>query len=276
MNNYNFTNSTVIITGASSGIGWSLAHILIEQYDATVIAIAKNSEKLDNVKTAFGDKSNRYEVFPFDVSDYSKWQEFASALEQKGYYPDVLINCAGVLPEFKSVEKTDAEIFESVIKINYLSMVYSAKTILPLIRKKGNNGIVINVTSSSALCPFAGISAYSSSKAAAERFSECLAVEEKTVSVTTVMPGFTKTNVMRNQTLTKREQKLINKFSKNPYDVAKKILKKASHRKKRVITGIDAYFMNFMFKHFPNFTPKFITKFLIKHKLSAYVNMFDN
>lgn len=274
MNIFNYKHKIVILTGASSGIGKSIAEILINEYDAEVLAIARDEEKLLRVKNSFNEKKDLYRVFAFDVSVNDEWINFANYLTSENLKPSVLINCAGVLPKFSSVLKSDVCVFENALKTNYLSMVYSVKAILPLIGKNDDKGVIINVSSSSALCPFAGVAAYSASKAAAERFSECLQAEIKNASVTVALPGFTRTDVMRNQTATRKESNLISKFSAKPETVAKIILNKAKNRKKRVITGVDAHFMNFIFKFFPRSAPKLIGWFLKKTKMSIFDEVF--
>lgn len=268
MSNYDFNNKTVILTGASSGIGKCIAEILINEYNSTVYAVARNEQKLIDVKNSFNQKSNLYIVTPFDVGVHENWQNFYTNLVSSGANPSVLINCAGVLPKFSSVNFTDVKTIEDVMNINFFSIVYSSKTVLPLIRK--NKGIMINVISSSALCPFSGVASYSASKAGAERFSECLQVEETNLSVLTAMPGFTKTEVLRSQTATDKEKGLIGRISANPMRVARKILNSAKKRKKRIIIGIDAHFMNFLFKFFPRSAPRIITWFLKKTKMKIF------
>lgn len=272
MKKFNYQNKTIIVTGASSGIGKDVASILINKYNAKVIAVARNEEKLISVKNSFNEKSNLYVVYPFDVGDYNAWLNFKNNLIENKIEVDGIINCAGVLPEFTTFNKTDILEFEKVINVNFYSVVYSAKTILPLVNA---GGFITNVTSSSALCPFAGVSAYTASKSACERFSIALSCEVKNVSVTTVMPGFTKTNIMRSQTINDKESGVIGRLSASSMKVAKKILTKTAKRKKRLITGIDAHFMNFLFKFFPTLSPRFITWFLKKSNFSTFENIFN-
>ena len=273
MNKFDFNNKTVIITGASSGIGKELATILINDYNATVLAIARDEQKLNLVKNSFGSKSDNFKVYPFDVSLVDNWKSFYNTLILNSITIDVLINCAGVLPKFNRFENVTVKDFEKIIYINFLSAVYSVSMLLPLLEK--NSGVIINVSSSSALCPFAGISAYASSKSALERFSYCLSYEVKNVSVTTVLPGFTKTDVMRSQTSTEKESGVIGRLSANPTKVANKILRKASKRRKRVITGIYAHIMNFLFKFFPSSAPRFNTWFLKKSGYTTFKDIFE-
>ena len=103
------------------------------------------------------------------------------------------------------------------------------------------------------------------------RFKNCaLAYEQKDFSVTTVLPGFVKTDIMKNQNASKGDKSLIDKFSANPRKITRKILSKAKKRKKRIVLGIDGKLLGFMYKHFPNVAPKIIGKFLKKSGLELF------
>ncbi len=262
-------NKTIIITGASSGIGYEIAKYIINKYNARVIGVARNFNKLLDAKKQLGD---RYIPISLDVSRAEDFDKLNDYLTENNYALYGVINCAGVLPKFSLYSNTSHEEFFNVLKINFNSLVYSAEKLLPRLRK--TNGFMINVTSSSALCPFAGVSAYSTSKVAAERFSTILSYEEKNVSITTVMPGFTKTNIMHNQSATKKELKLIDKISSSSEKVAKKIVKKSLRGRKRVIIGLDAHMMNLLYKHFPNKAPKIIGFFLKKSGIEMFKDIF--
>ena len=266
MNKYFNEQSTILLTGASSGIGKNLATILIKKYGAKVIGVARSEDKLSKVKKELGEN---FTYLTFDVSLEESWQALYKHLTDNKIHLTGIINSAGVLPEFSSFNGEYFEQNKNVININYLSVVYSAKYILPVIKNQPKP-TMINVSSSSSLCPFQGISLYSSTKAAVTRFSECIAYENKNVNVVTVMPGFTKTEVMRNQSINQKEKGLIDKISANPIKVAKKILRKASKGKKRVITGFDAHLMNFLYKFFPTLAPRLIGWFLRKSKMKVF------
>lgn len=266
MNKYFNEQSTILLTGASSGIGKYLAKILIKKYQAKVIGVARSEDKLKAVKEELGDN------FTFIVADVSleeNWQMLFKFITDKKISLTGIINSAGVLPKFSSFNGEYFDNNKNVIDINFLSIVYSAKYILPIIKKQ-KNPTMINISSSSSLCPFKGVALYSSTKAAVTRFSECLAFENKKINIVTVMPGFTKTEVMRSQNATNKEMGLIDKISANPNSVAKKILKKASKGKKRVIIGFDAHLMNFLYKFFPLTAPRLIGWFLKKSKMQIF------
>ncbi len=264
MKKFDFNNKIAIITGASSGIGKALAAELITKYGCTVYAVARNEERLRLAKEELGEK---YVPTPFDVCLEKNWQGFAQKLKNDGVRVDILINCAGILPKFRPFERSNPQELKSVFDINFFSCVYSCHHLKELIF---DNGMIVNVSSASALCPFSGVSAYSSSKSALDRFSTTLAYECKNFSVTTVLPGFVKTDIMKNQNASNKDKSLIDKFSANPTKITNKILKKARKRKKRVVLGFDGKLLGFMYKHFPSLAPLLIGNFLKKSGLELF------
>ena len=266
MNKYFNEHTSILVTGASSGIGKCLAELLVNKYHSTVIGVARSKDKLNAVKTSLGDK---FIPLSLDVGEEKSWQEILNFLSSNDLTLAGIINCAGVLPKFSSFDGDYFTENESAIKVNFLSVIYSAKYLLPEIQK-AENPVMINVSSSSALCPFAGISLYTATKTATQRFSECLSYENKKVKVSTVMPGFTKTEVLRSQTATEKEKGLIDKISAKPEKVANKILRRSSRGKKRIIIGFDAHLMNFLYKFFPRTAPRLIGWFLRKTKMKIF------
>lgn len=264
MKRLKFKDKTVLITGASSGIGKSMAKYLIEKYNCRIYAIARNLEKLSLVAAELGEN---YIPYSLDVSNGDGWADLSKFFEENNINIDVLINCAGVLPEFKSFDKTEINELENVLKINFLADAYSIKALLPFIN---DGGAIVNISSASALCPFGGVSIYSASKAALDNFSVSIANEQKSVSVSSVLPGFVRTDIMKNQSLNNKEAKLIRAFSADSDKVSRKILKRVAKRKGRIIVGKDAHLLNFLYKHFPRLAPKLITKFLRKSGLSLF------
>ncbi len=269
MSKYEYNNKIAIVTGASSGIGKEFCKILIEKYNVKVIAIARNEQKMLDLKKSSNkiDENLTYQLF--DVGNLDCWKAFYDYLVCKNITPNILINCAGVLPPFKKVEDTSIEEIESVFKTNFFSQVYGVKTIMPLL-KKSDDGLIINISSSSSLCTFGGISAYSSSKSASTFFTQSLASEEDKVKVVVAMPGTTKTDIFKSQNKDEKANKIIDKIALSPYKVASKILNKTKMGKKRIIVGFDAHLMNFLYKFFPNLTPKIATKFLKNSKYKIF------
>ena len=266
MNKYFNGSTTVVITGASSGIGKELAKILIVKYGCKIIGVARSQEKLEKARIELGENFTPYIM---DVSVKQNWLDLKEYLAVNNVKFSALINCAGVLPKFSKFKGSVYADAEKIINTNFLSIVNSCGIFLTDLEKE-NNPIIINVLSSSALCPFSGVSLYSATKSAGVRFSECLGFENKKIKVITVMPGFTKTDVMRSQNANEKERGVIDKISAPADKVAKKILNKASKGKKRVIIGFDAHLMNFIYKFFPRTAPRLIGWFLKKTKMKIF------
>ena len=267
MKKLKFKEKTVLITGASSGIGKSMAKYLIEKYNCRVYAIARNTDRLNSVSFELG---NNYIPFSLDVSSKDGWDNLRKYFEENNIYIDVLVNCAGVLPPFKSFEKTTIDELEEVIKINLLADAYSIKA---LISRINEGGAIVNVSSASALCPFGGVSIYSASKSALDNFSVSIGCEYRKISVSSVLPGFVRTDIMKNQSLNNREARLIHAFSADSCKVARKILKRAAKRRKRIIVGKDARLLGFAYKYFPTVAPRLITRILRKSGLELFKNI---
>lgn len=264
MKKLNYKEITVLITGASSGIGKSLAMRLIQKYGARVIGAARSWEKLQLVKNELGEK---YIPYSLDVTNKSAWGELYSYLEANKIKIDLLINCAGILPEFKSFEKTSIEEYEGVLNVNTLAPAYAIKALSPLINK---GGAVVNIASASALCPFGGVSTYTASKSALDNFTQALGCEYNDISFSSVLPGFVRTEIMKNQEISTREAKIIRAFSADPNKTARKILRRVSKRKARIIVGKDAHLLSLLYKLFPKKAPRLITWFLKKSGLELF------
>lgn len=263
---YDLNNKTVVITGASSGIGRELATRLVTKYNCTVYAVARRATLLDEISKEAGD---HFIPTPFDASIREEWTRLAKRLDSEGVVVDMLINCAGVLPKLASVENSTPDELLSTMEINFLSQVYATDAFLPSI-EKSTQGAIISFSSSSALCPFGGVSAYCASKSASRAYFECLARENKKIYVASVMNGFVKTDIMKSQGASEHDVAVFSKISADLKKTVNKIIKKIKRRKGRIIVGLDAHLMNFLYKLFPRLGPAIITRVLKKSGLEIF------
>ena len=245
-----FDYKTVIVSGASSGIGKGLVTRLINDFGCNVIGIARNEKKITELKDSLGDYADKFTYRLFDVSVRENWEEFASWLNENDIRPSLVINCAGILPKFDKFEHYSIEYIEHAMNINFYSCVYSMHYMIPILLKSEDPGIV-NISSSAALCTLAGTSVYSASKSALKSLTE--AVREETRGrcyVGLVCPGFTKTNIFSNQeykSIGKEDwsQKALEMVSTG-CDVMVNSVIEGIWKKKRtnMVYGIDAHLMN--------------------------------
>lgn len=264
----------IILTGASSGLGKNIAQMLINKHNCTVLGIARSEDKLNKFKLDLNEKSNKFIPYVMDVGIKDNWKNLCNYLNKNNTIPDVLINCAGILPKFKKAELYTSEEVQNVLNTNFLSVTYSVEHVLPLIKKSPTPAIV-NISSSSSLMTVIGTSVYSASKSALKSYTESLCLENKDVYVGLIIPGFIKTDIMRNQNLNEKEGKLINAISTDCNKATKKIVKYIEKRKKRKSIGLDAKLMNLGYKLCPNLSMKLVSKILKSFKLTLFEDVFN-
>ena len=252
MNKNWMDGKTVIITGASGGMGKGVAEKLIKEHGCTVIGIARSEEKMKKVVAELGDYKDKFTYKLFDVSVEKNWLEFADYLKENSIKPDILINNAGILPKFDRFQNYTVEYIEKAMNINFYSAVYSIHTLLPLLLESPSPAI-INVDSSAALMTLAGTSVYSASKAALKSLSEALREELRgKCYVAIVCPGFTKTDIFRDQSASDAKgQKMLNMVSTSCERMVKMIMNDIKTKKPLGVHGFDAAFMNYFGRILP-------------------------
>ena len=240
----------VIVTGASSGIGGSLARKLVKEYGCTVIGIARNRERLEALKRELGEN---FAYESFDVSEIENWKIFAESFEEKAA-PDIIINNAGMLPPFDKFENYTWEEMERTLRTNFFSCMYSVKSLMPYILKSESPAIV-NISSSAALLTLGGTSLYSASKAAVKSFTEALRTEKKGMYVGLVCPGFTKTDIFREQSCA-CEGKIFDAVCTPCERMTDKILRGIIKKRSKMVLGKDAKIMNMFGRICPGLASK--------------------
>jgi len=181
---------SVVITGASSGIGLALARHYLER-GASVAAFARRGELLQNLAAEFPDKVYCY---PLDVRDAPAIQQAAQDFMARAGVPDIVIANAGVSSGTLTEYVEDEEVFQHVMDINVLGMVKTFQPFLAAMRET-RHGTLVGIASVAGFRGLPGAGAYSASKAAAITYLESLRVElhGSGVQVVTLCPGYIKT-----------------------------------------------------------------------------------
>lgn len=245
-------NKTVIITGASGGMGKGVAEKLIKEHGCTVIGIARSEEKMKKVVEELGEYADKFSYQLFDVAVEQNWLDFVAYLNENNIKPDVLINNAGILPKFDRFQNYTVEYIKKAMDINFYSAVYSIHALLPILLESDSPAI-INIDSSAALMTLAGTSVYSASKAALKSLSEALREELRgKCYVGIVCPGFTKTDIFRDQdSADAKAQKMLNMVSTSCDRMVKMIMNDIQTKKPLGVHGFDAAFMNYFGRIMP-------------------------
>ena len=264
-------DKTVIVTGASSGIGSYIVRILLS-YNCKVVGVSRKEEKAKRFSEEVA--SNNYSYYCFDVGEKEGWLKFVEYLNASNISPDVIINNAGILPTFCRAETTPIEVYENVLRINFLSAVYSYQYMASFLDRSTTPSI-INVSSSSSLASLIGTSAYTASKTALRAYTECVSREKKGLYVASVCPGFTKTEIFREQKQNASDG-IIGKVSMSADKMAKKIIKKVVRKKRRIVVGMDAHLMSGLYRIAPNLSTRLFAWVFKKAKLPLFDAVFDN
>lgn len=194
MKSTKFTGLTVLITGASSGIGLAFSQALAEQ-GANLILTARSKEKLHELAEYLKKKRNIWvEVIPNDLSQPNGARELFN--QASHFKVDVLINCAG-FGKWSSFSGQSMSTYRDMLNLNISSLVELNYLFLPLMSENNMSG-VINVASTAAFQPVPFQSVYAASKSFVLNFSEALAGEykDKGIRVLALCPGYTETNFM--------------------------------------------------------------------------------
>ncbi|MGF1586261.1 MAG: SDR family oxidoreductase [Bacteroidales bacterium] len=187
----------VWITGASSGIGEELAYAFARE-GAFLVLSARNSEKLDQVRTRCLQDTSKCWVHPADLLDINQLDNLvASVLKETGRI-DILINNAG-RSQRSFAKETPLEIDRTIMELNFFSKVALTKLVLPHMLKNRSGHIVV-ISSISGKFGFPMRTAYSASKHAVQGFFESLRAElvNDNIGVTIVSPGRVKTMISLN------------------------------------------------------------------------------
>lgn len=185
-NHTNMNGKTILITGASRGIGLAIAKKLDGQFD-NMIVVAKHKATLNSATRLLV----RSKVFKYvvDLEDKNETLKFTSEILKKFKNIDVLVNNAGVYLG-KTFAKQPLDDVLRMINLNFTSYVVLTHQLLPLL-KKGDNPQIINISSFAVSEKIQGESVYTATKSAVSSFAEVLRKEiaDTGVRITTIQPG---------------------------------------------------------------------------------------
>lgn len=195
---YNLKNKTVVITGASQGIGKSIALEFAKQ-KAHVIIGARTKEDLTQAKKEIEAAGGYCDAHVIDVSINAEVKKFFQAIIQKHQKIDVLICCAGIYGPLGKLENNDLEKWKKAIEINLLGAVYCVHAALPHMRKEKQGKIITlcgGGVGGNKLKP--NLSAYISSKGAIALFTEVMSLEiaDDNIQINAISPGAVNTRLL--------------------------------------------------------------------------------
>ncbi len=216
-------NKKAIITGASKGIGKSIAFQLAE-HGCDLFLLSRNEDSLNNVKnTILKDFDINIEVYPTDTANHGSVNKVFSEIISKYNRIDILINNAGITKD-NILARMSQEEWNSVIDTNLTGYFNCCKAVIKQMIKQ-KHGRIINISSIIGINGNSGQTNYAASKAGIIGLTKSLSKEvgSRNITVNAIAPGFIQTEMTKELDKNNKDQFLnsipLKCFGK-PEDVA--------------------------------------------------------
>lgn len=218
----NVKDRVVLITGASSGLGWETA-LAFAGKGSKIAITARSADKLQELAQLIRQKGTECLAVPVDVTDESSVQAMTEQVMEYYGRIDVLVNNAGV-GRFASVVEAGLDDLKAMMEVNYFGIVRCIQAIVPQMMRQ-NMGYVVNVASVAGFLAAPTHGGYSATKFAVIGLSEALREEVNPygIKVTTVNPGPIDTPFFDQADIDKIP-KIAKRFMLKPDQVAREIV----------------------------------------------------
>lgn len=167
-------HKTILITGASYGIGETLCHLLAK-IECRLILVARSTDKLHQIQQQLFTHKATIEIFSVDLRDAKQLNNLITHIQD--YQIDILINNAGISicrPIMHSLQR--AHDFERSIRLNYIAPVKLCLALIPKLQQ--TQGQIINISAINVLlAPTVNWAAYQASKTAFDQWLRCASAE---------------------------------------------------------------------------------------------------
>lgn len=209
---------TVLVTGASSGIGREFCRLFAKDgYD--IVMVARDEARMKKLEVELqGRYANKIKILPFDLSEHDSPQKIYDSLKADDIKIDILVNNAG-FGQYGRFQETDPQRLYDMIAVNMTALTKLARLFLPEMIERGS-GKILNVASSAGFVPGPYSAVYYASKAYVIHLSEAIAeeVDGSGVTVTVLCPGPVRTEFFKRSGVAGKP--LENTFAQDPEKVA--------------------------------------------------------
>ena len=185
---------TVLITGATSGIGLACARKFAQNGDRLILT-GRNEQKLSDICMELTDKGTEVLTLAFDVRDREEAKRLLAELPQEWQVIDVLVNNAGLALGLEPEQEGNLDDWETMIDTNIKGLLTMTRLVVPGMVKQGR-GHIINIGSIAGDAAYAGGNVYCATKAAVKAITDGLRIDvaDTPLRVTNLKPGLVETN----------------------------------------------------------------------------------
>ena len=174
------TDQRILITGASSGIGRATAELLASR-GATLLLVARNAGRLDDVAATIRETGGRAATFPVDLAEPAAVEELAASVIAAHGAPDIIVNNAGAGRWLPLVE-TPLDEARRMIELPYLAAFYVTRSFLPAMLERGS-GQIACITSPASHIVWPNACGYIAARHALKGFTEALRADLRATNI---------------------------------------------------------------------------------------------
>jgi short-subunit dehydrogenase len=228
-----FQHKTVVITGASSGLGRELSRLFASK-GANVIMLARNAEKLVEIQRQIEIEGGVSFYYSVDISEADAVRSLFQKISQRFQNIDILVNCAGI-GKFQPFIEMDNEIIDQMLAVNVRGLIYCTQAVIPMmIREK--HGHIVNISSIAGIITTPKSVIYGATKHAVIGFSNGLRMEleHKGICVTVVNPGPIRTPFHNFADPSGHYVEKVGRFMLDARTTAEKIMRAIDKKKREV------------------------------------------
>ena len=184
---------TILVTGASSGIGRATALALASK-DTKLILCARRVERLESLKKTLKEREVEVIIRKCDVRNFDECKQFIESLNIDSTRIDVLINNAGLAAGKDELAEADLSDWEQMIDTNVKGLLYISKLVVNGMIERGG-GHIVNIGSIAGKETYVGGGVYCATKSAVESINETLRKElvKHGIKVSLISPGLVNT-----------------------------------------------------------------------------------
>ncbi len=181
---------TVLITGATSGIGRAIAEIFANQKNVKLILTGRRKDRLENLKSNFEKKGTSSLILNFDVRKIEEVEKAINSIPANWKKIDILINNAGLAKGFEPIHEGQLEHWETMIDTNFKGLLYMTRLVSPFM-VKNNAGHIINICSIAGKEVYPNGGVYCATKHAVDALTKGMRIDlhQYNIRVSQIAPG---------------------------------------------------------------------------------------